>query len=330
MGHDLSGDVPEGRFPRFAGFPVLAWSLGVGEMLAIPRFEWISADGVDDSAPFLDDRDLSQLPAWLVCDRDDEAWLRVPTWIDPVWFAKEAAAPLRALAKLDAIPRKGRPNISLAFGYRLMATELDAAIAVVDRELSMAGTGPLVASPPQGLTPDALADWQSVHVAAELAALDRRGAAHLRLLVYAIGYLQSAKSGYVYIEDDPTAFTLAEFTRRRFFRTSGSRADARASLNEWTLDLFGSLESNDLDLADEELRTCVACANGLAEASGAIAAVYLASAKLHALRGTIAQAHADLAWADHMNEGSYAEPYDEIAENVRGAVELVHSLSDRI
>lgn len=306
----------------------MAWKVGVGEMLAVPRFEWISNDEVDDSAPFLNDRDTSTLPGWLVRDRDNDDWLRVPTWVDPAWFAKEAATPLRALAKLEAAKGRGRASVTLSFGYRLLSTDLEAAIEVVRRALGPA-TGALLSSPPLA-DPEEIAEWQSTHLAPELDAFDRSGAPHLTLLLYAIGFLQATRSSYAWFEDDHTATSLAELSRRRFFRTVGTRAESRASLDDWTLDLFAELETSDTSAATEELRACIACVNGLAEASHESAAVYLAAAKHHALSGHIEQARTDLAWADHLGEGTYVDPFDAIAENVRGAVELVHSLADRI
>ncbi len=318
MGHYLSGDIPYGQLRRFDRFPVMAWLVGCGEMLMVPRFEWQSADATDDSEPFLTAEDRAALPPWLVPAVANDCWLRVPSQIDPVWFAKESAASLRSVVKATRKNRRGKLRLSLPFAYLLHRRELERALSSLNETLGHAKAPGIEGTLPAPYDAHALWTWHQQHYPAQMRALEARDKEGTYFtLMFAITALLASAADHVFVCDDDTAIDLKDFVKRRFSRLTGSRVAARARLLELLDSTFGALAVGDVPRADKECGYALMYASELAEVNELAAEVYVASARLKALAGDSEQARCDLAWADHLAGESYAGPRRDVAQLVR-------------
>lgn len=271
MGHRLTGDFSYARFNRF---PVMPWLARHGESVAVPRFEWLAKDGEQTHFAMLGELPTLELPAWLCRDEADSDWLRVPTWVEPAWYLRDALPALKAQARGL---RRGRLVVTATFAFRLHARELP---GVVD-ELNVVfkNRAPL-------LTRETLASPSPE----QRALLENNEERHF--LWRCASYLADTGAASVFIDDDET---LGDAHRVRFFQLTSSRVSARESLEE----TLGALKTS--GQAFKHLHIGTLFANGLREASPVASALFVESARLQLERGESAQSRADLAWARHLS-----------------------------
>lgn len=317
MGHYLSGDLPYGQLRRFERFPLMAQLLECGEMLMVPRFEWHSAEEIDDSEPFLDAADRAALPAWLVPAAANAEWLRVPSQIEPVWFAKQAAAALRTVVKTSRKGRRGRLKLALPFAFLLRRADSARAFARLNQLLTRANAPIVPTEMPTGYDAEALWSWHQQHFPAQMQTLAERDleGSHLTLL-FALTALLNSKRDSVFVCDDEGAVEHSDFVKRRFSRLSGSKSSARIRLEELVGNTFAALKKQENGDAERDLGYALSYVSELAEPSELAAQAYLASAQLKA-DSDAEQARCDLAWADHLAGGRYQGRYASEVERLR-------------
>jgi hypothetical protein len=317
MGHYLSGDLQYGQLRRFNRFPLMAQLLECGEMLMVPRFEWHNAEDIDDSDPFLESADRAALPAWLVPAAANAEWLRVPSQIEPVWFAKQAAAALRAVVKTSRKGRRGRLKLALPFAFLLRRADSARAFTRLNQLLTRANAPIIPSEMPAGYDAEALWPWHQQHFPAQLQALEQRDpeGSYLTLL-FALTALLNSELESVFICDDEGAVELSDFVKRRFSRLNGSKSSARSRLEELVGNIFTALKKLENAEAERDVGYALSYVSDLAEASELAAQAYVASARLKA-ESDLEQARCDLAWADHLAGGRYQGPYAAEVERLR-------------
>ena len=315
MGHYLSGDLPYGQLRRFERFPLMAQLLECGEMLMVPRFEWHSAEEIDDRDPFLEEGDCATLPHWLVPATANQEWLRVPSLIYPVWFAKEAAVALRTVLKTTRKARKGKLQLALPFAYWLRRSDAAPALTLLNQQLGYAKAPHVNEELPAPYEPAQPWAWHERHYPEQLKALEARdGEGRYVTLLFALSALRGSE--HVFICDDAEAVPLRDFVKRKFSRLTGSRVNARAQLEQLVAAVFSALAKQEQATVQRDLGYALSYVSELAEPSELAAQAYVASARLKA-DSDAEQARCDLAWADHLAGGRYQGRYASEVERLR-------------